>query len=111
MGAPFYIDQKTPAATGNGRAGSCYLNVVSGVNHSGAEAYLQIYDLGAEPTAEEPLYSYPAADVGTVSQALPGPDARIAGRLLALGCWVGWSSAAASWVPVSGTFNAAGQAR
>ncbi len=86
-----------------------YVNAVAGENYSGAEAWLQVYNLAAAPTSENPLYSFSAADHGVVSEVLPGYNPTIPGRLLSIGYFVGWSSDASTYVPVVGSINVQGQ--
>ncbi len=108
MGASLNVDESEPTDEPTIIALPFWLNTVAGVNHSGAVAYLQVYELAAAPSGV-PLYSYPCDALGTVSEALPGDNARIAGRRLDPGCVVGWSSAPDSWAPVDGTWNLQGQ--
>ncbi len=114
MGSSIYIDSVTPGTAGSLIQAPAWVNTAAGENYSGAEAWLQVWQLDAgQGDPSDPgsvlLYSWSAADHGVVSEALPGNNARIPGRLIGPRVFVGWSDTADAWNAVDGTQNIAGE--
>jgi hypothetical protein len=110
-GLNFYAGSSASVQSLIARSNACILYQVQAQNLSGADRYVQIFDVNSLPAnGSAPMYSYLIPDRNLIAIQLPGfpPDI---GRKFSTGAFVVWSSTAntLTLAAASGTLYANGR--